>query len=242
MQHPAELSLHSYMNKALKGTSVVSTKTVNQIATDVANAVKRQFGGGKRGEFRLRMSNIGKPTCQLWFEKNKPEKALPRPNNFLMNMILGDIVEAVFKGLLTEAGVKYDNSDTVSLDVGDTAIKGTYDFGYVGQLAGYAKAANKKVGGWWVVNKANGKFKYISAEGIDIDKEIDYIKDTVKTVNKNEFKRCFNFEDELFYGKPTGNKILGKTCGFCDFRFECWKTLEEKPSKVSKAKEPKIVP
>ena len=127
MQHPAELSLHSYMNKALKGTSVVSTKTVNQIATDVANAVKRQFGGGKRGEFRLRMSNIGKPTCQLWFEKNKPEKALPRPNNFLMNMILGDIVEAVFKGLLTEAGVKYDNSDTVSLDVGDTAIKGTYD-------------------------------------------------------------------------------------------------------------------
>ena len=275
MQHPAELSLHSYMNKALKGTSVVSTKTVNQIATDVANAVKRQFGGGKRGEFRLRMSNIGKPTCQLWFEKNKPEKALPRPNNFLMNMILGDIVEAVFKGLLTEAGVKYDNSDTVSLDVGDTAIKGTYDlvldgavddvksasdwsykykfesfdklkegddFGYVGQLAGYAKASNKKAGGWWVVNKANGKFKYISAEGIDIDKEIDYIKDTVKTVNKNEFKRCFNFEDELFYGKPTGNKILGKTCGFCDFRFECWKTLEEKPSKVSKAKEPKIVP
>ena len=275
MQHPAELSLHSYMNKALKGTSVVSTKTVNQIATDVANAVKRQFGGGKRGEFRLRMSNIGIPTCQLWFEKNKPEKALPRPNNFLMNMILVDIEEAVFKGLLTEAGVKYDNSDTVSLDVGDTAIKGTYDlvldgavddvksasdwsykykfesfdklkegddFGYVGQLAGYAKASNKKAGGWWVVNKANGKFKYISAEGIDIDKEIDYIKDTVKTVNKNEFKRCFNFEDELFYGKPTGNKILGKTCGFCDFRFSCWTSLEEKPSKVSKAKEPKIVP
>ena len=32
-------------------------------------------------------------------------------------------------------------------------------FGYVAQLAGYAKAADKRAGGWWVVNKANGEFK-----------------------------------------------------------------------------------
>lgn len=275
MQHPAELSLHQYMNKALKGNATVSSSTVSQVANDVANAVKRQFGGEKRGEFKLRMSNIGKPTCQLWFEKNKPDTALPRPSNFLMTMLIGDIVEAVFKGLLTEAGVKYEDSDTVSLEVDGTQINGTYDlvidgavddvksasdwsykykfesfdtlkggdtFGYIGQLAGYAKASNKKIGGWWVVNKANGKIKYISAEGIDINKELSYIKDTVKTLKENKFKRCFNFEDELFYGKPTGNKVIGKTCAFCAFRFECWKTLEEKPSMVSKAKEPKIVP
>jgi len=275
MQHPAELSLHSYMNKALKGNATVSTTTVQQVANDVADAVKRQFGGEKRGKFKLRMSNVGKPTCQLWFEKNKPETALPRPSNFLMNMMIGDIVEAVFKGLLTEAGVKYDNSDSVILKVKDKEISGTYDlaindaiddvksasdwsykykfesfdslkngdtFGYIGQLAGYAKASNKKAGGWWVINKANGKIKYISAEGIDINKEISYIEDTVKTLEKNEFKRCFNFEDEMFYGKPTGNKILNKICGFCEYRFACWKTLEEKPSMVSKAKEPKIMP
>lgn len=274
MQHPAELSLHSYMNKALKGTSVVSTKTVNQIATDVANAVKRQFGGGKRGEFRLRMSNIGKPTCQLWFEKNKPEKALPRPNNFLMNMILGDIVEAVFKGLLTEAGVKYDNSDTVSLDVGDTAIKGTYDlvldgavddvksasdwsykykfesfdklkegddFGYVGQLAGYAKAANKKVGGWWVVNKANGQFKYVKADNIDLKEEIATIEKTIEQANSKELVRCFEPEPETFRSKPTGNMVLNKNCTFCDFRQHCWSTLQELPAQKSLAKEPKMV-
>ena len=28
-------------------------------------------------------------------------------------------------------------------------------FGYVGQLAGYAQATNKRAGGWWVINKAN---------------------------------------------------------------------------------------
>ena len=33
-----------------------------------------------------------------------------------------------------------------------------YGFGYIGQLAGYAKASGKKTGGWWVVNKANEHF------------------------------------------------------------------------------------
>ena len=273
MQHRAELALHDYMGKALRGKTTVSDKTVKQIAEDVSSAVKRQFGNDtKRGSFKLSMSNVGRPNCQLWFEKNKPELALAKPNNFLMNMMIGDIVEAVFKGLLTEAKIDYSNSKSVSLDLDDESISGTYDividgavddiksasdwsykykfesfdtlqtsddFGYIGQLAGYAKASNKKPGGWWVVNKANGRFKYISANGIDIDKEVSYINDTVKTISNNKFERCFDLEDELFRGKPTGNKILSKTCSFCDFRFACWKSLVEEPSRVSKAKEPK---
>ena len=63
----------------------------------------------------LRMSNVGRPTCQLWFEKNEPEKALPLPTTFVMNMMLGDIVEAVFKGLLKEAGVQYEDDAKVTL-------------------------------------------------------------------------------------------------------------------------------
>ena len=88
-----------------------------------------------------------------------------------------------------EAGVKYEDSEKVTLDLVTTSINGSYDivindavddiksasdwsyrnkfesydtlasgdgFGYIGQLAGYAKASGKKVGGWWVVNKANG--------------------------------------------------------------------------------------
>ena len=74
------------------------------------------------------MSNVGRPTCQLWFEKNKPEAAQPKSSNFVMNMMLGDIVEAVFKGILKEAGVKYGDSDSVTLTLSDgTEINGTYD-------------------------------------------------------------------------------------------------------------------
>ena len=55
-------------------------------------------------------------------------------------------------------------------------------FGYIAQLAGYAKAYGKKAGGSWVVNKANGAFKYVPATGLDLDAEVKKIKDTVKTV------------------------------------------------------------
>jgi hypothetical protein len=271
MNHPAELAINQYLEDATSGKSTMSEETIKQIGADVMDAVRRQFGGGnKRDKFRLRMSNVGRPTCQLWFEKNKPEKALPKPTTFVMNMLMGDIVEAAFKGIITEAGVKYEDDDNfVELQLGDTTVKGSYDlvldgavddvksasdwsyrnkfesfqtlkdsdpFGYVGQLAGYAKAAGKKAGGWWVVNKANGGIKYVPAEGIDIDAEITTLEDTVATVNANEFRRCFDPVPETFRGKASGNKVLNSNCKFCDYRFECYPTLQELPSKVSQAK------
>jgi hypothetical protein len=238
MNHPAELAIHQYMTDAVNGKSTMSEEVVNQVAGDIKDSLNRQFGGGnKRGDFRLRMSNIGRPTCQLWFQKNKPELAEAKSTNFMMNMMLGDIVEAVFKGLLRGAGVKYEDSEKVELDLGDTKISGEYDlvidgavddvksasgwsydnkfesyeklsegdgFGYIAQLVGYAKAAKKKVGGWWVVNKANGSFKYVSAANLNVDEEINKIKATVKKVNDNIFERCFEPIEEKFRGKPTG--------------------------------------
>ena len=277
MHHPAELKLHQFMSDAVKGKTTFSEETAKKIGAEVADAVIRQFGSGKsRGDFRLRMSNIGRPTCQLWFEKNKPETALPKPTTFVMNMMLGDIVEAVFKGLLTESGVDFDDTDKVTLKVGDsndTRVSGSYDlimggavddiksasdwsyrnkfdsydtlkksdpFGYVGQLAGYAQASDKRAGGWWVVNKANGSFKYVPA-AINMKEELTKLKETVEKVNENKFERCFEAVPETYRGKPSGNWVLNDNCKFCDYRFECWPNMQELPSKVSQAREPKTV-
>ena len=129
MNHPAELAINQYLEDATSGKSSMSEETIQQIGKDVMDSVRRQFGGGnKRDEFRLRMSNIGKPTCQLWFAKNKPEKALPKPTTFVMNMLLGDIVEAAFKGIITEAGVAYEDEDNfVQLELNEDTIHGSYD-------------------------------------------------------------------------------------------------------------------
>ena len=275
MKHPAEVALHQYMTDAINGSSTMSEDAIKQVADDVSDALKRQFGGGKaRGDFRLRMSNVGRPNCQLWYDKNKPEVALPFPTTFMMNMMLGDIVEAVFKGLLKSAGVQYEDASKVTLELKDDKINGEYDividgavddvksasnwsyqnkfesydtlasgdgFGYVAQLAGYAKAAGKKVGGWWVVNKANGEFKYVPATGLDLDAEVDKIQATADTLKENKFERCFEPVPETFRGKETGNKVLNDGCRFCNYRFDCWDTLTELPAVMSKAKSPPTV-
>ena len=268
------MMIHQYLENATSGKSAMSQENIEQVATDIKDALNRQFNTKRDEEFRLRMSNIGRPSCQLWFEKNKPETALPKPTTFVMNMMIGDIVEAVFKAVLREANVKFENSDTVSLEIDEkTTISGSYDlvmndavddiksasdwsykykfdsyeslhsgdsFGYIGQLAGYAKASNKKAGGWWVVNKANGQFKYVRAN-IDMDKELDKIKKNIKATESDKLVRCFEPEPETFRGKPTGNMVLNKNCTFCSYRQSCWDGLKELPAQMSQAKEPKMV-
>ena len=86
------------MRDATLGKSKMSEAVVNTVASDVKDGLDKQFNGEPRSKFKLRMSNIGRPKCQLWFEKNKPEDKAPFPDQFMMNMMLGDIVEAVFKG------------------------------------------------------------------------------------------------------------------------------------------------
>ena len=254
MNSAEELKVHRYLDKAVKGTATMSDDTIEQVVAHIRDSLKKQFGSFLDKEFRIRMSNIGRPYCQLWFLKNKPDSRIHPPAKTIMNFMIGDIVEAVFKGILRESGVKYeDDSSEVSLEIEGNSIKGTYDlsindtikdsdpFGYVGQLAGYAKAAKKKVGGWWVINKNNAEFKYIPATTLNLDEEIDKIKKTFKRLEENKFERCYEAEDETFRGKPTGNKVLSKNCTFCEFRFSCWTSLVEKPQMASKAKEPRMM-
>ena len=272
MNHPAELAINQYLEDATSGTASMSEETITQIGTDVMDAMRRQFGGGnKRDEFRLRMSNIGKPTCQLWFAKNKPETALPKPTTFVMNMLLGDIVEAAFKGIIKEAGVPYEDKDNfVTLELGGETIKGSYDlvmdgalddvksasdwsyrnkfasydtlaksdpFGYVGQLAGYTKATGKKVGGWWVVNKANGHHKYVSAKEVDVDEVLNKMRATYDYLENDEpLERKYTDIPETYRKKESGNRTLCRECSFCSFKKACWPEYQELPSRTYQGK------
>jgi hypothetical protein len=93
----------------------------------VEAAVHRQFQNTYSKDFRLRASNIGKATCQLWFAKNKPEAAVPPPSHFLLRMLIGDITEAVFKGILKEAGATFKEPEQVDTEIGGEKISGEYD-------------------------------------------------------------------------------------------------------------------
>lgn len=274
MNHPAELAIHSFLQKVMLGKSSIDDSILDTVAADIKDALSRQLSGEKR-EFRLRMSNLGRKRCQLWFEKNDPKSKLPDSPFFIINMMLGDIVEAVFKGLLRASKVEFEDSKKVVLKTKNRDIEGSYDlvlngkvddvkstspwayenkfvdfetlsskdsFGYVSQLVGYAKARGVPVGGWWVVNKANGNFKYISASNVDVDTEMQKIEDTISYIDNDEpFERCYEPIEETYYGKPSGNLKLGIECSLCNYREKCWDNLQVLPSRVSRSSNPPLI-
>ena len=61
-------------------------------------------------------------------------------------------------------------------------------FGYVAQFAGYAKAADKKAGGWWV-NKANG-VQIRPIQGLTL-RRVGHIQQTANTLEENQFDAVF---------------------------------------------------
>ena len=275
MNHPAELAIHSFLQNVMLGKASMNKATINRVAKDVKDALGRQFSGRGKKDFKLRMSNIGRKKCQLWFDKNETENKIAESPFFIINIILGDIVEAVFKGLLRASDVKFGDSEQVTLQIEDDKIDGTYDlvingkvddvkssspwsyenkfkdfetlqgkdsFGYVSQLVGYAKAKGVPVGGWWVVNKANGNFKYVSANGVDVDSELKKIKETIDYINNDEpFERCYEPVEETYYGKPSGNLKLGIECSLCSYREKCWDDLKVLPSMVSRSATPPLI-
>ena len=57
------------------------------------DAFRKQFTEKRQKEFKYRMSNIGKPLCQLQMEKSGAE-AEPMPYNAKMRNLFGDLIEA----------------------------------------------------------------------------------------------------------------------------------------------------
>jgi hypothetical protein len=251
----------------------MSKEVIDLVASDVAAALDKQFNSGPRGEFRLRMSNLGRPICQLWHDKNNSQEKSPKPTSFILNMMIGDIVEAVFKGVLRQAGITFEDNARVKLFEGtEYEVSGEYDmvldgkvddiksaspysydnkfynyetlaanddFGYVAQLVGYSTAAEKDLGGWWVINKANGNFKYVPADMTDdqVEQKLDDIKATMDYINNDEpFKRCFDAVPETYRNKESGNMVLCKTCSWCDYKNSCWPNLQQLPSRVYRGK------
>ena len=69
---------------------------IDKIKSDIGEALDKQFNSpAEKKEFKLRMSNVGRPKCQLWFEKNNPAQQEPLPTSFKINMIFGDMIEAL---------------------------------------------------------------------------------------------------------------------------------------------------
>ena len=117
-------------------------------------------------------------------------------------------------------------------------------FGYVSQGFLYGEADKSDFAGWIVINKSTGEWCVTETpqENSEYKKQaLKKAKDNIEALkNDKPFKRCFTDEEEFFYKKPTGNKVLGISCSFCPYKKACWgDNLQYLPQQQSKGKNPK---
>lgn len=203
-------------------------------------------------DFTLRMSNVGKPQRQLWFEKRDEDTRgdinAPTQIKFLYGHILEELVlmlarmaghevsdeqkEVTVNGIVGHMDCKIDGQVVDVKSASKFAFtkfkNGTLSsddpFGYLGQLAGYEKAEGTDEGGFLVINKESGELCMFCPD--DLDKpNID------TTINSLKSNLELDTPPELCYnplpdGKK-GNMRLPKGCSYCKYKHECHKDAND---------------
>lgn len=196
----------------------------------------------------LRMSNIGRPLRQLWYEINgyKPEEIDGKTH---FKFLYGDIIECLVLVLAEAAGHEVKRlQEEIEVD----GIKGHIDavidgelvdvksaspfgyrkfsdgslfsndtFGYTGQISGYAHALQLPAR-FIAINKVLGDIctLSVSQETINAYDVTRRIKTVREAVGSPDAPpRCYVDEPD---GK-SGNRVLSTGCNYCGWKKECWK-------------------
>lgn len=199
-------------------------------------------------DFTLRMSNIGKPIRQLWYEKRDPDGRGsvngPTQIKFLYGHVLEEIVlmlvrmakykvtdeqkEVEVDGILGHMDCKIEGEVVDIKSASNFAFKKFEQgrlaqddpFGYLGQLAGYEAAEGTDNGGFLVINKESGELCMHRPEDLDKPNINTKINNTISALNVDTPPElCYN---PIPDGKK-GNLKLPKGCSWCKYKFECHK-------------------
>ena len=194
----------------------------------------------------LRMSNIGKPSRQLWYDMKNDNSSntvdAPTQIKFLYGHLLEELLlffvrlsghnvadeqkEVVVNGIKGHMDCKIDGEVVDIKTASGFAFKkfsqGTLgeqdDFGYLSQLAGYEEAEGTDAGGFLVINKESGELCFYQPD--DMDKPD--IKTRIKEI-KSSIKlatppeKCYTPLPE----GAKGNEKLPRPCTYCTHKFEC---------------------
>ena len=116
-----------YLDKVAKEPVKISDKMVEEFGEACKSALRKQFSEERRKEFKPRMSNIGRPLCQLQMEA-KNIKGEGQPYNVKMRNTFGDLIEALAVFVLKSAGVEVkDEQKNVKYKLNGSSIEGRLD-------------------------------------------------------------------------------------------------------------------
>jgi hypothetical protein len=192
------------------------------------------------------MSNIGKPSRQLWYEKrDQTASNLPSASTqikFLYGHLLEEIVlmlvrmsghvvtdeqkEAKVNGITGHMDSKIDGEvidvKTASKFAFSKFQRGTLadddPFGYIAQLAAYEASEGTSNGGFLVINKESGELCLHRPDELSKPNMIKHIdKVSSDVMLDSPPERCYAPVPE---GKK-GNMKLPKGCFYCSYKFQC---------------------
>tara|TARA_R110000796_G_scaffold104931_3_gene214913 strand:+ start:294 stop:1184 length:891 start_codon:yes stop_codon:yes gene_type:complete len=115
-----------FLEKASRGEGEgLPPHLIEEFKEMCGSAIQRQFD--RKSEYRVRMSGVGKPLCQqkMSIREDREEEV---DYTLVMKFLFGDLIEAVAVTVLKASGVEIQGEqESVSLDIGGTTLKGTYD-------------------------------------------------------------------------------------------------------------------
>jgi len=100
--------VQQYLGKASKESVKLDKGLVEEFGEACKNALLKQFEDQRKNKFEPRMSNIGRPLCQLQMEA-KGVKGEGQPYNVKVRNTFGDIIEALAIFIMKSAGVNIKN-------------------------------------------------------------------------------------------------------------------------------------
>lgn len=200
----------------------------------------------RNNSFTLRMSNIGRPSRQLWYEahddNNSSAPSAPTQIKFLYGHILEEIVlmlvrmaghrvtdeqkEVEISGIKGHMDSKIDGQvvdvKTASMFSFKKFQNGTLadddPFGYLSQLAAYETAENTNHGGFLVINKESGELCLYRPDPTEKPTITNKIEELKNQLTLDEPpERCY---DPIPEGKK-GNMKLPKQCSYCAYKHKC---------------------
>jgi hypothetical protein len=230
------------------GITNPNPENVETMLSDMREAVLRSISEPAKKPKTLRMSNMGRPDRQLWYDINRPSPNSGMPYSLRIKFLMGHLMEALILFLIKEAGHTVEDEqreieiggikghmdariDGVVTDVKtasrygmkkfDDALTLAMDdpFGYIGQISGYAQACGDDRAAFLAINKESGEIQICTVSGNHMINAEERVSH-VKTVLSSDTPpaRC---HDSIADGK-SGNFGLAKGCTFCDHKFECW--------------------
>ncbi len=227
-------------------TLKVTEKQLDEFAAGMKSAMKHWLTPREVKKPYLRMSNIGKPERQLWYDMKLDPKENIIDASTQIKFLYGHLLEEVVLFLVNLSGHKITDQQK---EVKVKGIKGHMDckidgevvdiksasnfafrkfkdgtlpnkdsFGYLAQLAGYEEAEQSTGGGFLAINKESGELSLFKPQSLDKPN----IKQKIDTLNKQLKKktppaRCHDTVPNGSYG----NMQLPTECKWCPHKFVC---------------------